>query len=78
MLINEAADALYFGVASAEDIEIAMKKGVNYPIGLLAWGNQLGISHVVQTLDDLYNTYQEERYRVSPKLRACLRLNTPL
>lgn len=78
MLINEAADALYFGVASAEDIEIAMKKGVNYPMGLLAWGNQLGISFVVQTLDDLYNTYQEERYRVSPKLRACLRLNTPL
>jgi len=78
MLINEAADAVYYAVASPEDIEIAMKNGVNYPKGLLAWGNEIGLTHVVNSLDDLYNTYQEERYRVSPKLRACLRLNLPL
>lgn len=36
MLINEAADALFWQVASAADIDLAMTKGVNYPKGLLA------------------------------------------
>ena len=69
MLINEAADALYLNIASAADIETAMTKGVNYPHGLLAWANQIGIETVVETLDTLYQTYHEDRYRVSPILR---------
>ena len=40
MLINEAVDALYLGIASEFDIEIAMKKGVNYPKGLIEWGKE--------------------------------------
>ena len=42
MLINEAADALFLNIASAEDIDNAMTKGVNYPKGLLAWADEKG------------------------------------
>ena len=69
MLINEAADALYLNIASAEDIDNAMTKGVNYPKGLLAWADEKGIDWCVAKLDDLYNEYHEDRYRCSPLLR---------
>jgi 3-hydroxybutyryl-CoA dehydrogenase len=70
MLINEAYDALYWNIASENDIEIAMIRGVNYPKGLLAWGKELGLSKIVTVLDNLYDKYREERYRVSPILRG--------
>ncbi len=69
MLINEAADALFLNIASAGDIDSAMTKGVNYPKGLLAWADEMGIDWCVQTLDNLYNEYHEDRYRCSPILR---------
>ncbi|MCB0661267.1 MAG: 3-hydroxybutyryl-CoA dehydrogenase, partial [Saprospiraceae bacterium] len=69
MLINEAADALYLGIATKDDLELAMTKGVNYPKGLLGWADERGIQHCVDTLDRLYNHYHEERYRCSPLLR---------
>ncbi|WP_055447870.1 3-hydroxyacyl-CoA dehydrogenase NAD-binding domain-containing protein [Lacinutrix mariniflava] len=69
MLINEAADALFLNIASAEDIDIAMTKGVNYPKGLLAWADEKGIDWCVSKLDVLYNEYHEDRYRCSPLLR---------
>lgn len=69
MLINEAADALFLNIASAEDIDNAMTKGVNYPKGLLAWADEKGIDWCVDTLDALYNEYHEDRYRCSPLLR---------
>ncbi|MGJ8547871.1 3-hydroxybutyryl-CoA dehydrogenase [Winogradskyella undariae] len=69
MLINEAADALFLNIASAEDIDIAMTKGVNYPKGLLAWADEKGIDWCVQKMDELYNEYHEDRYRCSPLLR---------
>ena len=69
MLINEAADALFLNIASAEDIDNAMTKGVNYPKGLLAWADEKGIDWCVTTLDSLYNEYHEDRYRCSPLLR---------
>lgn len=69
MLINEAADALYLNIASKEDIELAMTKGVNYPKGLLAWADEAGIQHCVNTLDRLHSEYLEDRYRCSPLLR---------
>ncbi len=75
MLINEAADALYYQIASREDIETAMKKGVNYPKGLLEWGNQFGLQLVKETLHKLYHRYQEERYRLSPKIEDCIQAN---
>lgn len=75
MLINEAADALNLNIASAKDIDLAMTKGVNYPKGLLAWANEKGLGHVVETLDRLHSEYLEERYRCSPLLRKMVRDN---
>jgi len=69
MLINEAADTLHLNIASAEDIDLAMTNGVNYPKGLLAWANELGLNKVVDGLDQLFQEYHEERYRCSPILR---------
>ncbi len=69
MLINEAADTLFLNIASAKDIDSAMTKGVNYPKGLLAWADELGINWCVEKLDELYNEYHEDRYRCSPILR---------
>jgi 3-hydroxybutyryl-CoA dehydrogenase len=69
MLINEAAEALFLNVASAQDIDNAMIKGVNYPKGLLAWADEKGIDWCVQKLDNLYNEYHEDRYRCSVLLR---------
>ncbi|TGE16594.1 3-hydroxyacyl-CoA dehydrogenase NAD-binding domain-containing protein [Hymenobacter elongatus] len=75
MLINEAVDALALNVASREDLELAMTKGVNYPKGLLAWADELGPENVLKTLDDLYAEYHEDRYRASPLLRRMVRQN---
>ena len=69
MLINEAVDALFLNVASAEDIDNAMTKGVNYPKGLLSWADEKGMDWCVTKLDELYNEYHEDRYRCSPLLR---------
>ncbi|MDQ1806530.1 3-hydroxyacyl-CoA dehydrogenase NAD-binding domain-containing protein [Chryseobacterium sp. CKR4-1] len=68
MLINEAVEAKRLGVANDEDIELAMQKGVNYPKGLLSWGREIGYTKISETLQNLYNEYQEERYRQSPLL----------
>jgi len=70
MLINEAYDALYLQVANAEDLDLAMTKGVNYPKGLIAWGKELGLETVRQRMQRLYDFYNEDRYRMSPGLRG--------
>lgn len=69
MLINEASDAVYLGIASAEDVDTAMLKGVNYPKGLLIWAEEWGLQKVVSIIDGLRDTYGETRYRCSPLLR---------
>lgn len=69
MLINEAADALYYNIAGKEDIDLAMTKGVNYPKGLLKWADEIGIEKVLNTLQELYGLYQEDRYRPSVMLK---------
>ncbi len=76
MLINEAADSLYLGIASRDDIDTAMTTGVNYPKGLLKWADEIGITQCVKTLDDLFDLYHEERYRCSPILRQMKNSNT--
>ncbi len=73
MLINEAADARFWRIASAEDIDNAMTKGVNYPKGLLAWADEMGIDWCVKKMDELYEEYHEDRYRCSPLLRKMQR-----
>ena len=73
MLINEAADTLHYNIASRDDIDTAMTKGVNYPKGLLRWADQIGIQTCVERMDELYFEYHEERYRCSPLLRKMAR-----
>lgn len=69
MLINEAAEAVRVGAGSAADIDLAMTKGVNYPKGLLTWGNELGLSNVLNLLERLQSDYGEDRYRPSLLLK---------
>jgi 3-hydroxybutyryl-CoA dehydrogenase len=76
MLINEAADALFLNIATKEDIDLSMTKGVNYPKGLLKWADEIGIDLVVSRLDSLYDLYREDRYRCSPLLRKMRQTNT--
>ncbi len=68
MLINEAIDALYLKIASREDIDKAMKNGVNYPKGLLEWGDEIGHRIILDEINKLRKTYSEDRYRPSPLL----------
>jgi len=75
MLINEAADALFLNIATKEDIDLAMTKGVNYPKGLLAWADEIGIENVLNQLEELYCEYGEDRYRPSPLLRRMAKNN---
>jgi 3-hydroxybutyryl-CoA dehydrogenase len=75
MLINEAIDAVAMRVASPEDIDLAMTKGVNYPRGLLAWANEIGLERVLGWLERLQSDFGEDRYRPSPLLRRMVREN---
>lgn len=63
MLINEAIDSLYLQLASKRDLDLAMTKGVNYPKGLLKWADEIGLQNVLNTLENLYIKYAEDRYR---------------
>jgi 3-hydroxybutyryl-CoA dehydrogenase len=69
MLANEAADTVLHDVASAADIDLAMRAGVNYPQGPLAWAERIGLAQITQVLDHLQASYGEERYRPSLLLR---------
>lgn len=69
MLINEAADTVGQQICSEKDVDLAVTLGVNYPRGLFEWGKELGYIHVVNKLDQLYQLYHEERYKVSVYLR---------
>lgn len=75
MLINEAADALFWNIASKESIDLAMRFGTNYPKGLLAWADELGTAVIFDRLNNLYETYCEDRYRPSPLLRKMAKTN---
>ena len=75
MLINEAADALFLNIANREDLDTAMTKGVNYPKGLLKWADEYGLENVQNDLDELYNYYHEDRYRLSPIIRNYVKEN---
>ncbi len=69
MLINEASDALFLKIATRDDIDLAMTKGVNYPKGLLSWADEIGVDNVLKILEELQKEYCEDRYRPSPLLK---------
>lgn len=75
MLINEAADALFLNIANRDDLDTAMTKGVNYPKGLLQWADEYGLETIQKDMDELYNYYHEDRYRLSPIIRNMIKSN---
>ena len=75
MLINEAYDAVFMQVASEQDVDLAMKKGVNYPKGLIAWSKEIGPKDVLKQLEELFAFYGEDRYRPNPLLKRICSIN---
>jgi 3-hydroxybutyryl-CoA dehydrogenase len=69
-IVNEAASAVADEVAAPADIDTAMRLGANWPEGPIAWGERIGLSSVVHTLDALHASVPDGRYRVVPLLRA--------
>jgi 3-hydroxybutyryl-CoA dehydrogenase len=69
-LVNEAAFALSERVGSAEDIDAGLVHGMNHPRGALAWGDMIGLDHILAVLDGLFEERREERYRAAPVLRS--------
>jgi len=73
MLVNEAVDVVRWRIATPADVDLAMKKGVNYPRGPLAWGNELGLEGVLKEIVRLRGESGEDRYRPSPLLRRMVK-----
>lgn len=73
MLINEACDAVFMQVATHEDVDHAMINGVNYPKGLLKWGDEIGLKNVLDQMTALQVEYREDRYRPNPLLKKMVR-----
>jgi 3-hydroxybutyryl-CoA dehydrogenase len=69
LIINEAARSLEEGVATAEEIDVAMRLGVNYPQGPLRWADQIGLDEVVAVLEGLQGETGDDRYRPAPLLK---------
>ncbi len=73
MLINEACDAVFMNIGSVEDVDLAMQNGVNYPKGLLAWADEIGLPKVLDMMTALQVEYREDRYRPNPLLKRMVR-----
>jgi 3-hydroxybutyryl-CoA dehydrogenase len=69
MLVDLALDAAGREVASAQDIDTAMRLGVNYPLGPLEWGERISAPYVRDLLDALHVWYPSGRYAPCPELR---------
>lgn len=70
MIINEACYTLQEGTASIEDIDQAMRLGTNYPKGPFEWADAIGVDHVYETLEALYEDTRDERYKICPMLKT--------
>jgi 3-hydroxybutyryl-CoA dehydrogenase len=78
MLVNEAVDAVHLQLASVQDIELAMTTGVNYPRGLLQWGDDIGAPNVLAQLQVLQSETGDDRYRPSVRLRRAVQAGASL
>ena len=72
-MINEAVGVYAEGVASAEDIDTAMKLGANHPIGPLALGDMIGLDVVLAIMEVLQSETGDPKYRPHPMLRKMVR-----
>lgn len=78
MLVNEAVDVVHLQLASVHDVELAMTAGVNYPRGLLRWGDAIGAQQVLAQLQALHADSGDDRYRPSVRLRRAVQAGTSL
>lgn len=69
MIINEAYYVLQDGTATREDIDLAMKLGTNYPYGPFEWCQRIGIKHIYELIEALYDDTKDERYKICPLLK---------
>ncbi len=72
-MINEAVGILAEGVASAKDIDIAMKSGANHPIGPLALADLIGNDVNLAIMNELYQAFGDPKYRAHPMLKKMVR-----
>lgn len=69
MIINEAYYTALEGTATREDIDQAMKLGTNYPYGPFEWCKRIGVKHVYELLEAVYEDTHDERYKICPLLK---------
>jgi 3-hydroxybutyryl-CoA dehydrogenase len=69
MIINEAYFTVQEGTANREDIDLAMKLGTNYPYGPFEWCKKIGVHHVYELLEAVYNDTHDDRYKICPLLK---------
>jgi 3-hydroxybutyryl-CoA dehydrogenase len=72
-LVNEAALAVQEGIASAEDIDRALRLASGFPFGPLSWGDRIGLERVLTVMEGLHAEFKEERYRPAPQLKRLVR-----
>ena len=73
MLINEGIGVYADGIASAEDVDEAMKLGANHPMGPLALGDLVGLDVCLAIMETLYTEFGDPKYRPHPLLRKMVR-----
>ena len=78
LIINEALDAVWLGIASPDNVDLAMTKGVNYPKGPISWGQEMGWDYVLAVLERCHDYYGDDRYRPCPLLRHLASENAEL
>lgn len=69
MIINEAYYTVQEGTATRQDIDMAMKLGTNYPYGPFEWCARIGIRHVYEVLEAVYEDTKDERYKICALLK---------
>lgn len=69
MIINEAYFTVQEGTARREDIDMAMKLGTNYPYGPFEWCQRIGVNHVYELLEAVYEDTHDERYKICPLMK---------
>ena len=69
MLANEGFEAVMQGVADETGVDNAMRFGVNYPKGPIAWAREIGLDRILSTLDAIHALTGDPRYRASMALR---------
>lgn len=74
-MINEAAFVLQEGLASAEEIDTAMKLGANHPIGPLALADMIGVDVCLFVIEILHREFGDSKFRPCPLLKKMVHAN---